>query len=196
MSEIKLFRNSKLIDLCDELLEISIDKNDVAKRINKKLSDEVYLWQFSEAELDLVIKQLAKRHDYIKLKPELFDSEYKFFRNRSSIAVTKDGQTQTDYDNIIVVNKIAMVFEAKITNWKRIKKVFRPNIYDSKLKPLVNMFSEICYVVCMPKDTFSNHSFNSFDGIALPFYEDMVAYREKVFSTHYSNCIDPSKRPK
>lgn len=165
-----------------------------------------YIKEFSELHVDICLEELARNNSEFKIEfnplPERQAGEYKFHYSASGRFFVRkkldEKELNYEYDSIILVNRLPVIFEIKLQKWYTGRKrlghnlndALKPKYYNTKLKLIRLLFnSDIGYVVIVPKDIFQEkvtmqsylvHNFISDNGLFLPFYTTRKSFREEV----------------
>lgn len=189
-----MIKSGKLEQLCISLYEAEPDWDRIIERFkdhpqfnpNNEFTLQQYGKYFSEIHLDLIVEKAKKEHPEwnicltpIKEKDE--SDNYAFYSSIAGRVFTCSKETGLkkrkfqEYDKVISVDGLPVVFEIKLTKWfpkkvvkqkrkdgtihyrqdRGIKNSLRSEVYNKRLKPVRELFkSDVSYVMIIPKDMY------------------------------------------
>ena len=187
-------KNSELGIICRELYEHPPDWDVIVDRFKshpnhnpeKPIYLHIYAKYFSEIHLDVCLEKIVKRHSdlNIRFNPVREASETRDF----VLGYDKDGRLNAnyrnrdteafyEYDQLLDINGLPVIFEIKLTCWTKASKMKRktvegkevmvigtairnylkPEVYYKRLDPIFQYFEcEPGMVMIIPKDIFHN----------------------------------------
>jgi len=223
--EFNLSKSKKLEKICEEIFEHPPDwkkikanfyDSDAFKR-DKPLTETEYARYFSEIHLDLCLEKIYRKHRKwdINLNPieEGMKSdgyEFNYTEDGRVRAQLIEGTDNFEYDKIITIDELPVVFEIKLTDWnvgsnhskgkrtkrrsrgKGIENSLREDVYKRRLSPIYQRFGKVGYVMVIPNDIYKDWvvkrpkdseylpPFQENNGLIVPFYSERKKFREEV----------------
>jgi len=192
-----MITNGTIDSLCGELQEFPFQRRKIVERVRKRggMYFNQYRMYFSELQINFALKAIARRHPEWKvdLSPikAWVSGDLRMICDKRGIIITDNNRdpsghrTLAEYDGVISVDDVPVIFEVKIANPSEIRRAIKKA--DKKISSLSRFLDgDMAYVLVVPKDNYRRQTFENFrrkSGKVVSFYTTLKDFEHDVFRT-------------
>jgi len=207
-----MIKTEELELLCEEISEFELDLDLIFERYRKAEGSHImeikepykHLSRFCDIHVSYALEDIVLGHPEWKARMDpIVDGnetgDYSFVGNNYRniwVNFKSNGKTIAEYDNVVLLDDLPVVFEAKSGWIDNREKIFKCEGYQS-LRPIREFFrSEVGYVILVPCDVYEYRKDQSFIveftnrmGIFSPLNFDRKSFRRNVREKILDNGI-------
>ena len=194
--------NELLENICNRLANLTPNWKGTMEKMKEErpnmCSKDIFLSErsshISEVYLQVSLAKICKRMKRVDLHPipdGASTVNYNFqYRNGRLVVDNKDGKSHTDYDGLIKVDDLPVIFEVKISHLfssrRGTNRVLRLDRINHVALPVQEFFKteDFGYVAVISKenvrDSLLEREFKENGGILIPFFWSSDAFRDKI----------------